>query len=176
MYIYILYAWSLADPHCRNSQKMHPSLVIKLMFMAPERWLFDSWLTLHKLPPHYGHISTHLVQGWVAGGHNMSCQYSDQQRFLQKVDCWVNKVIAIERGPITYVLWIVLREILWHPCFNFIFLEEDKRRNHLGLSLRMDLYPNVGIPADPAANEYRLRHVGRIPYSAFQVSSTILMQ
>lgn len=34
----------------------------------------------------------------------------------------------------------------------------------------MDLGPNFGIPADPAANEYRLRHVGRISYPVFQVS------
>lgn len=40
----------------------------------------------------------------------------------------------------------------------------------------MDFNPNIGIPADPAANEYRLRHVGRISYSAFQVSCTMLMQ
>lgn len=40
----------------------------------------------------------------------------------------------------------------------------------------MDLNPSIGIPADPVANEYRLRHVGRISYSAFQVSSTMLMR
>ena len=34
----------------------------------------------------------------------------------------------------------------------------------------MNLGPNFGSPADPAANEYRLRHVGQISYSVFQVS------
>lgn len=37
----------------------------------------------------------------------------------------------------------------------------------------MDLGPNFGIPADPVANEYRLRHVGRIPYPVFQVSLSV---
>lgn len=37
----------------------------------------------------------------------------------------------------------------------------------------MDLGPNFGIPADPAANEYRLRHVGRISYPVFQVSLSV---
>ena len=34
----------------------------------------------------------------------------------------------------------------------------------------MNLKPNCGIPADPLVNEYRLRHVGRISYSVFEVS------
>lgn len=32
---------------------------------------------------------------------------------------------------------------------------------------------NIGIPTDPAANERRLRHIGRISYLAFKVNLAV---
>lgn len=55
-------------------------------------------------------------------------------------------------------------------CINFIF---RKQKAKSWFVVGMDLGPNFGIPADPVANEYRLRHVGRISYPVFQVSLSV---
>lgn len=85
---------------------------------------------------------------------------TEEQLFPSNVVCWAKR-----RASVTHVLWIILL-----PAS--ILFSENKGPK-VDLLFAMDLGPNFGIPADPVANEYRLRHVGRIPYPVFQVSLSV---